>query len=58
VRPAATDALAGVTEIDVRTAAVTFSVAVPLIVPDVAVIVVVPCAIVVARPVLPMVATD
>jgi hypothetical protein len=37
--PAATDADAGVTAIDVSTAAVTVSVAEPLIVPDVAVIV-------------------
>jgi len=40
--PAATEAVAGVTEIDVKTAAVTVNAAEPLIVPDVAVMVAVP----------------
>ena len=42
VRPAATDGAAGVTEIDVNTAAVTVNVAEPVTEPEVAVIVVVP----------------
>jgi hypothetical protein len=42
VSPAATVAVAGVTEIEVSTGAVTVSVAEPLIVPEVAVIVAVP----------------
>lgn len=59
VFPAATDAVAGVTAIDVRTGGVTVSVAVPLIFPEVAVIVAVPCATPVAKPVaLFTVATD
>ena len=49
----------GVTAIEVNTAAVTVNVADPLIAPDVAVIVAVPCATLVAKPVLVlMVATD
>jgi hypothetical protein len=50
LRPAATDGEAGVTAIDVSTAAVTVSVAEPLIVPDVAVMVAVPLATLVAKP--------
>jgi hypothetical protein len=42
VYPAATEAVAGVIEIDVNAAAVTVSVVEPLIVPDLAVIVEVP----------------
>ena len=42
LRPAAMEGVAGVTEIDVSTAAVTFNVVEPLIVPDLAVMVVVP----------------
>jgi hypothetical protein len=52
LRPAATDAEAGVTAIELRTAAVTVSVADPLIVPDVALMVVVPFATPVAKPAL------
>ena len=48
--PAATDALAGVMEIEVSTGAVTVNAAEPLIVPEVAVIVVAPCALLVASP--------
>jgi hypothetical protein len=48
----------GVTEIEVNTAAVTVSVAEPLIVPDLAVIVALPCATLVARPPLLTVAID
>lgn len=58
VSPAATDAVAGATEIEVNTAAVTVSVAEPLIVPDVAVMVVVPAIRLVAKPVLLTVAID
>lgn len=43
---------------DVNTAAVTVSVADPLIVPEVAVMVAVPCSMVVARPVLFTVAME
>ncbi len=50
VLPAATEALAGVTESEVKTAAVTVSVAEPVIAPDLAVMVVVPGATVVASP--------
>jgi hypothetical protein len=50
--------VAGATEIEVNTAAVTVNVAVPLIVPDLAVIVVVPFATLVAKPLLLMVAID
>jgi hypothetical protein len=57
--PAATDAVLGVTAIEVSTGGVTANVAVPLIVPDVAVIVVVPCATLVANPLWTlMVATE
>jgi hypothetical protein len=48
----------GVTEIEVNTAAVTVNVAEPLIVPDLAVIVALPCATLVARPPLLTVAID
>ena len=50
--------MAGVTEIEVNTAAVTVNVAEPLIVPDLAVIVALPCATLVARPPLLTVAID
>jgi hypothetical protein len=50
--------VAGVTEIEVSTAAVTVSVAEPLIAPDVAVMVAVPWATLVASPLLLTVATD
>jgi len=50
--------VAGATEIEVSTAAVTVNVAVPLIVPDLAVIVVFPFATLVAKPLLLMVAID
>ena len=46
------------TEIEVSTAAVTVKVVEPLIVPDLAVIVVLPCATPVARPALLTVAID
>lgn len=49
--PAATEAVAGVTESEVKTAAVTVNVAEPLIAPRVAVIVVVPGATPMANPV-------
>jgi hypothetical protein len=48
----------GVTEIEVNTAAVTVNVAEPLIVPEVAVMVALPCATLVASPPLLTVATD
>jgi hypothetical protein len=51
VSPAGTDAVGGVTEIDVRVAEVTVKVADPLIDPEVAVMVAVPTATVVANPV-------
>ena len=57
VRPLAIVGFAGVTAIDVTTAAVTVSVVVPLTLPEVAVIVVDPAASVVARPVVEIVAT-
>jgi hypothetical protein len=50
VYPAATEAVAGVTEIEVKTAAVTVNVAEPLIVPEVAVMVALPGATLVASP--------
>jgi hypothetical protein len=50
--------VAGVTEIEVNTAAVTVNVAEPLIVPEVAVIVVVPFATLVANPPALTVAID
>jgi hypothetical protein len=55
--PAATVAAAGVTEIEVKTAVVTVNVAEPLIVPDLAVMVAVPGATLVANPPLLTVAT-
>lgn len=59
VLPAATDGAAGVTAIEVKTAAVTVSEAVPLILPEVAVIVAVPALMPFARPVCsPTVAVD
>jgi hypothetical protein len=51
VFPAATDGLVGVTAIEVKTAAVTVNVAVPLILPEVAVIVAVPALMPFASPV-------
>jgi len=51
VFPAAVDAVAGVTAIDVKTAEVTVRVAVPLIVPELAVIVAVPATTPLASPV-------
>ena len=56
--PAATEAVAGVTEIEVSKGAVTVKLTEPLIVPDLAVIVVLPCATPVARPALLTVAID
>jgi hypothetical protein len=56
VLPAATEGVAGVTEIAVKTAAVTVNVAKPLMLPEVAVTVAVPEATLVARPPLLMVA--
>ena len=50
--PLAIEALAGVTDNEVKTGAVTVNAAEPLIVPDVAVIVVAPCATLVASPLL------
>jgi len=44
--------VAGVTEIEVNAAALTVNVAEPLMVPDLAVIVAVPCAMLVANPAL------
>jgi hypothetical protein len=58
VSPAAIEAVAGVTEIEVNTAAVTVSVAEPLIFPEVAVIVAVPVATLVPKPLLLTVATE
>lgn len=52
LRPAATEPLVGVTAIDVRAAVVTVKVEAPLIVPDLAVIVAVPRAILLAMPVV------
>jgi hypothetical protein len=57
VYPAATEAVPGVTEIEVSTGAVTVNVADPLIVPDVALMVAVPCVKVVASPAALIVAT-
>ncbi len=57
VVPALIEGPAGVTAIDTNVAAVTVSVVEPLIEPDVAVIVVLPCATLVARPAAPIVAT-
>lgn len=56
--PAATEAVVGVMAIEVRTAAVAVNVAEPLMEPDVAVIVAVPAATLVARPALLTVATE
>lgn len=56
--PAAIEAVAGDTTMDVRFAATTVSVAVSVSEPTVAVIVVLPTPAVVASPVLSMVATD
>ena len=56
VRPSVIEGVAGVTVMDVRTAAVTVRDAVPVIAPEVAVIVEVPTATPVARPPLLMVA--
>jgi hypothetical protein len=58
VLPAATDAVAGVTEIEINAAAVTAKVAEPVIAPEVAVIVAVPCATLVAKPLLLIVAIE
>jgi hypothetical protein len=58
VKPTVTEALEGVTAIEVNTAAVTVSVAKPLIVPDAAVMVAVPGAMLVANPLLLTVATE
>jgi hypothetical protein len=52
VCPAATDGAAGVTAIEVNTAAVTVNVTEPVMVPEVAVIVVVPGVTLVAYPLL------
>ena len=57
VSPAATDDEAGLTAIEVNTAAVTVKVAVPLIVPDLAVMVALPWATPVANPPVFTVAT-
>jgi hypothetical protein len=57
VLPAAMEAVGGVTETEVKTEAVTVNVAEPLIVPDLAVMVVVPWAMLVANPPLLTVAT-
>ena len=56
VLPAATEGVAGVTEIAVKTAAVTVKVAEPAMLPEVAVIVAVPGATLVASPPLFIVA--
>ncbi len=58
VLPAATDAVVGVTEIEVNTAAVTVNVAEPLIVSDLAVMVALPWAMLVANPPALTVAID
>ncbi len=58
VEPAPIEAVPGVTAMELNTAAVTVNVADPLIVPDVAVIVAVPCAMLVASPPLLTVATE
>ncbi len=57
VVPALIEGLAGVTAIDTKVAAVTVSAVEPLIEPEVAVIVVLPCAALVANPAAPIVAT-
>ncbi len=57
VVPALIEGLAGVTAIDTKVAAVTVSEVEPLIEPDVAVIVVLPCATLVANPAALIVAT-
>jgi len=57
VVPGAIEGVAGVTAIETSVAAVAVSVADPLTEPDVAVIVAVPCATLVASPVVVMVAT-
>ena len=51
------DGLAGVTAIETRLGAVTFSVLVPVIDPEAAVIVVAPCAMAMAKPAAVMPAT-
>jgi hypothetical protein len=56
--PAATEAVVGVTEIEVNTGAVTVRFAAPLIVPDLAVMVALPWAKLVASPALLTVATE
>jgi hypothetical protein len=56
--PAATEAVVGVTEIEINAAAVTAKVAEPAIAPEVAVIVAVPCATLVAKPLLLIVAIE
>jgi hypothetical protein len=56
--PAATDAVVGVTEIEVNSGAVTVSFVEPLIVPDLAVIVALPWAMPVANPPLLTLATE
>ena len=56
ILPAATEGVAGVTCIDCSVVAVTVSVVLPLIAPEVAVMIVVPASKVVARPVLSIVA--
>lgn len=58
VVPFAIETVDGVTANEVSTAALTVNVAEPLIVPDVAEIVELPCIKVVASPPLPIVATD
>ena len=57
VVPAETDGLAGVTAMETRVGAVTVKTVDPVIVPEVAVIVEVPTAMVVANPAVLMVAT-
>ncbi len=57
VAPAVIEGLAGVTAIDTNVAAVTVRIVEPLIEPEVAVIVVLPCATLVARPAALIVAT-
>ena len=56
--PAATEAVVGVTEIEVNTAGVTVNVAEPLMVPEVAVMVALPGAALATNPPLLTVATD
>jgi hypothetical protein len=56
--PAGTLGLAGVTDMEIRVAEFTVRVVLPEILPEVAVIVVVPAATAVARPLLLTVATD